>query len=132
VRTDVATHGNWKGVYGSEGYAIFGDSTSYPAYAQVTATGKADSPWASNPMPTTARSNARRTAASPPAGNGASFNVDVNLTDQATHRVAMYSAGLGQQHPGRPRRRASMPPPSKSSPRRPSRRITTACIWCGT
>ena len=40
VATDLATQGNWKGHYGSDGYAILNDSTSYPAYAVVTPTGK--------------------------------------------------------------------------------------------
>ncbi len=36
VGTDTTTQGNWKGVYGSDGYNVIGDTASYPAYAQVT------------------------------------------------------------------------------------------------
>jgi len=38
VKTDTTTQGNWKGVYGADGYNIIGDdgSTVYPAYATVT------------------------------------------------------------------------------------------------
>src|SRR5205814_2622244 len=45
VGTDTATQGNWKGKYGSNGYAVIGDSTSYPAYAVVTPSGKSDYTW---------------------------------------------------------------------------------------
>ena len=92
VATDLATQGNWKGHYGSDGYAILNDSTSYPAYAVVTPTGKADYVWAAQPD-TDPRALQRGVAAGRIAAcwySGSSFNVDVNLTDQATHRVALY------------------------------------------
>ena len=92
VATDLATQGNWKGHYGSEGYAILNDSTSYPAYAVVTPSGKADYVWAAQPD-ADPRALQRGVAAGRIAAcwySGGSFNVDVNLTDQATHRVALY------------------------------------------
>ena len=92
VATDLVTQGNWKGIYGSEGYAILNDSSSYPAYAQVTATGKADYVWAAQPG-TDPRALQRGVAAGRIAAcwySGSSFNVDVHLTDQATHRVTVY------------------------------------------
>ena len=92
VATDLVTQGNWKGRYGSEGYAILNDSTSYPAYATVTPSGKADHVWAAQPD-TDARALQRGVAAGRIAAcwySGSSFNVDVNLTDQATHRVTVY------------------------------------------
>src|SRR4051812_4424103 len=42
---DANTHGTWKGVYGSEGYNVIGDSASYPGYVQVTPVGKSDWVW---------------------------------------------------------------------------------------
>jgi len=36
VRTDTATQGTWKGTYGVNGYNVFDDTTSYPAYVTVT------------------------------------------------------------------------------------------------
>ena len=92
VATDLVTQGNWKGRYGSEGYAILNDSTSYPAYATVTPSGKADYVWAAQPD-TDPRALQRGVAAGRIAAcwySGSSFNVDVNLTDQATHRVTVY------------------------------------------
>ena len=35
VKSDDATQGNWKGVYGSQGYNIIGSAEKYPAYASV-------------------------------------------------------------------------------------------------
>ena len=40
IKTDVATQGTWKGVYGADGFAIANDVTNYPGYAQVTFSGK--------------------------------------------------------------------------------------------
>lgn len=39
VKSDSATGGNWKGVYGSEGFDILGDSSQYPPYASVSGSG---------------------------------------------------------------------------------------------
>ena len=39
IRTDTATQGTWKGVYGAEGYAIANDATAIrlmPKYAERT------------------------------------------------------------------------------------------------
>src|SRR6185295_2791781 len=49
VGTDVATKGNWQGVYGAQGYNIINDSSSYPAYAQVTPSGQQSCVWDAQP-----------------------------------------------------------------------------------
>ena len=36
VGRDTTTQGNWIGTYGSQGYNIIGNTTSYPGYATVT------------------------------------------------------------------------------------------------
>src|SRR5262249_44536711 len=36
LKRDTTTEGNWKGVYGSQGYNVIGNAVSYPAYANVT------------------------------------------------------------------------------------------------
>ena len=90
--SDSATQGNWKGVYGSDGYAIFGDSTSYPSYAQVTPSGKADYTWSAQPD-ADPRALQRGVAAGRIAScwySGSVINVDVNLTDGNNHQVTMY------------------------------------------
>jgi hypothetical protein len=92
VGADLATQGNWKGHYGSDGYAVFADSTSYPAYATLTASGKSDYTWAGQPD-ADARALQRGVAAGRIAAcwySSGSFSIDVNLTDGASHRVAFY------------------------------------------
>ncbi|MEP6663664.1 MAG: hypothetical protein ABJC04_08365 [Verrucomicrobiota bacterium] len=37
LRTDVVTKGNWKGVYGREGFVIINDQTNLPSFLQFTA-----------------------------------------------------------------------------------------------
>ena len=36
VRTDTTTQGNWRGVYGREGYAVANDATALPSYATLS------------------------------------------------------------------------------------------------
>jgi RHS repeat-associated protein len=93
VTTDTATQGNWKGVYGSDGYSVINDASSYPAYATVSVTGQGSYTWA--PSTTDARglqkagSTTDRIAAC--WYSATNFTVDVNLTDGNTHRVALYT-----------------------------------------
>jgi hypothetical protein len=90
---DVAALGTWKGVYGSDGYAIFEDSTAYPAYVRVVPEDKLDNTWDEAPTVTRAleRATSERIAACwySPGGVGGTFSIDVNLVDQATHSVAI-------------------------------------------
>jgi uncharacterized protein YndB with AHSA1/START domain len=90
VRMDVTTQGNWKGVYGSDGYAIFEDSAAYPAFARVVPEEKLDYTWDAKPASSRAlqRGAAGRIAAC--WYNPGSFSIDVNLIDEATHSVAVY------------------------------------------
>jgi hypothetical protein len=93
IGTDLVTQGNWKSVYGSDGYAIISDSTNYPAYAQVLATGKHDYVWAAQPD-TDPRALQRGVAAGRIAAtwfSSTSFAVDVNVTDGNLHNVALYN-----------------------------------------
>jgi hypothetical protein len=92
VRTDAATEGNWNGVYGADGYVLFGGSSNLPAYAQVSASGEQE--WTWDPAPTDPRapqdpaSSSGRIAASDYSGSG--FTIDVDLTDGNAHQVALY------------------------------------------
>jgi len=90
VKTDTTTQGSWKGVYGSKGFAIANDSTSYPSFAQVTLN-LISVTWTAS----TADARALLKAAVP--GRIAStwytwsnFGADINFTDGQTHQVAMY------------------------------------------
>src|SRR5579872_2967378 len=92
VKTDTATQGTWKGMYGSQGYNVFEDTASYPAYVNVTPTGKGDYVWA-NP---TSDMVALQKALSPTDRIAATwytsgtFTVDLNFTDGAQHQLAVY------------------------------------------
>ena len=93
VKTDTTTQGSWKGVYGSQGYNVFEDAFSYPAYVTVTPAGKGDYVW-TNP---TSDMIALQKALSPTDRIAAtwytsgSYTVDLNFTDGAQHQVAVYS-----------------------------------------
>ncbi|HET6384205.1 MAG TPA: fibronectin type III domain-containing protein, partial [Armatimonadota bacterium] len=90
--TDTTTQGSWKGVYGADGYNVFEDSASLPAYATLTPSStKRDYTW--NSAPTDVRALARGTTSGRIAAcwyNPTSFNMDLNLSDGLTHRVAFY------------------------------------------
>lgn len=98
---DYATQGTWGGTYGADGYAIFNDPASLPAYAQLSAAGAQSWTWASSTL------DPRAMQDSPAAGtrtagclySGSSFSLDLNLTDGAPHPVSIYLSdydGLGR------------------------------------
>jgi hypothetical protein len=91
IKTDTTTQGTWLNAYGKDGYALAGDATRYPSYAQVALGGKADWIWSSNTADTRAlqkASGSGRVAAVWYA-TGASMTMDVNLTGGA-HQLALY------------------------------------------
>lgn len=92
VRADTTTGGTWTGNYGTDGYSIFGGAASLPGYVQFSTSGAQTFTWAS---PTsdgralqTSPGAATRLAACDYAAN--SFTLNVNLTDGASHTVALY------------------------------------------
>ena len=48
LSTDASTQGNWKGVYGQDGYNIVNNSSSYPSGVTVTPSGNSSWTWASS------------------------------------------------------------------------------------
>jgi len=92
VKTDIATHGSWKGVYGASGYNVIGDAVSYPGFVTVTPAGTADYAWA-NPTSDVialqkAASSTDRIAAT--WYTSSSYTIDLNFTDGAQHQLAVY------------------------------------------
>jgi hypothetical protein len=93
LKADAATQGYWQGAYGGDGYNVVGaGAPSYPSYAAVTPAGNSAYTWAaSTPDPRALQKPAapgdRVVAAWYAPGT---FTVDVNLTDGATHQVALY------------------------------------------
>jgi uncharacterized delta-60 repeat protein len=89
--SDTATHGTWKGVYGSEGYNILQNAASYPSYARVTPSGTSDWTWQWSTTDADAlqRANATdRLAACWYSPSG--FSVTFNITDGQKHRLSLY------------------------------------------
>jgi len=92
VKTDTTTQGNWKGVYGANGYNVINDTVSYPGYANVTATNQFNYTWANSTadvrgLQKAVSSSDRIAAAWYTSGT---FTVDLNFTDGAQHQLAVY------------------------------------------
>ncbi len=89
---DSATQGAWTGLYGADGYVIENGGNAPPAYATVALTRDMNYIWAASSLDPraleTASGSASATAATFFAGS--SFNINLNLTDGKTHRVALY------------------------------------------
>ena len=92
VKTDNTTAGNWKSVYGTEGYNVVGDTASYPSYVSVTPAGNALWAWAAST--TDARGLQKAASTTDRIANcwysSSSFTIDMNFKDGKTHQVAMY------------------------------------------
>jgi subtilisin family serine protease len=99
VRTDTTTQGSWQGVYGTQGYNIINNASSYPSYATVTTSGAQSYTW------TSSTSDARALQKAAPATDriatawysGTSFTIDINLTDGNTHQVSIYALDWDRQ-----------------------------------
>ena len=93
VKTDEKTVGNWKGTYGAEGAIIVADSTNAPKYGTVTPADKEDFTWADSTDEERALKKAAADAKDRLAAcwySGTAFDIDINLTDDAEHQVAIY------------------------------------------
>ncbi len=94
VKADTAAQGNWKGVYGADGYNVLGDNSSfpnYPAYVQVNPSNEADYLWSDTT--TEARAMQKANAQGRVAAcwyQNPSFDLDLKFTDGRTHRLALY------------------------------------------
>ncbi len=89
---DLATAGNWAGIYGQDGYIIANDANNVPAYATVTSSGATPYTWASSSTDPrallTGPTSSARIAST--FYSGTSFSFDINLTDAQTHQLALY------------------------------------------
>lgn len=93
VKTDSATVGNWKGVYGADGNWVDSAPPALPGYATVASTGASEWVWNYGVDDLSALtlpgSSATRVAAcwySP-----TSLTFDINLTDGQAHNLALYA-----------------------------------------
>jgi hypothetical protein len=92
---DTGTHGNWVGKYGTDGFLIANDPSSVPAvYATTSFPGAAT--WTWNGSTNDARALLASPTGSPNARiastyySNTSFTIDLNLTDNQAHQVALY------------------------------------------
>ena len=91
VANDLTTKGTWKGVYGSQGYAIADLASSYPPSAQVGLSGQGAFTWqnpTNDPRALQKPDTTDRVASTWHASN--SFEIDINLTDGNWSQVALY------------------------------------------
>ena len=94
VKSDAATQGNWKGVYGADGWNVIGDTsgnaTSYPSYATVTPGSHLSGVWAASSLLPGALQSAAAGSANRMAGvwYQTSWSMDVDVT--GTHQLALY------------------------------------------
>ncbi len=92
VKTDTTTHGNWPGVYGSDGYIVVADSTLNPGYVSPAPAGQSQAAWTNS----TSDIRALKKPSNPSdriAGvwfSNSSFTVDLNITDGNTHQLTAY------------------------------------------
>ena len=94
VKTDTATHGTWKGVYGAAGYNVIGNATSYPAYATISATKNSSYTWASSTTNVRALQKASSKSTDRVAAcwyTSTAMTIAVNLTDGLVHPVSFYA-----------------------------------------
>jgi subtilisin family serine protease len=93
VTTDTTTLGSWRGVYGSQGYAIPYDSNS--SFNGLTLSGQSLAVWgfSSDPKATQMAPPAQTTDRLKSAWwSASSFTADVNITDGQAHQLAAYFA----------------------------------------
>jgi hypothetical protein len=89
VRIDSTTLGNWKGVYGSQGEYVAGDSLTDPSFATLSSNGYAYE-WASS---STSSQNLDRESSGRIGSMlyaAGQLQVGVDLTDGKVHQVAFY------------------------------------------
>jgi ELWxxDGT repeat protein len=95
---DTATQGNWQASYGADGYILNSGPASLPAYASLSFSGYYNYVWQASTTDQRALrqpTGSDRLAASWTGHNSASiplngFVADLDLTDGAFHRVAVY------------------------------------------
>ena len=94
VKTDTTTQGNWKGVYGGDGWNVINDSSANnptnPAYATVTPGSRLSAVWAASSLATNCPQVAAVGSAARMAGvwYQTSWSMAVNMT--GNHQIALY------------------------------------------
>jgi hypothetical protein len=91
VKTDVATKGNWRGVYGAQGFSVSGSGQTIPAYVALTQSGSQQYLWSDSTTETRALQKSTGTGRVASVWYAAdSFNIDFAFNDTIPHRVSVY------------------------------------------
>jgi hypothetical protein len=90
VRTDTTTAGNWKGVFGGQGYTLANDGSSLPTYATVNRTGGAAWTWVASTTDVRALQKAVGSDRIAATWYG-NFDTQLAFTDGQIHRIAVYA-----------------------------------------
>ena len=88
---DAATKGNWRGVYGADGYRVITGSSALPGYLTVNPRNHTEYQWTD--YSSDVRALQTTTGSARVAGcwfSSSSFEVDLNFSDGNTHRLALY------------------------------------------
>ena len=99
VKRDTSTEGNWIGTYGTQGYNVIGNASSYPAYATIQPAGESTGTWTTSTSAPQALRDASGTGriAAEWYSNNNSFVVNVDMVDGQAHDLALYALDWNNQ-----------------------------------
>ena len=90
IASDTATQGNWRKVYGSDGYSIANVAQTAPSYATASVENQLNWTWTSSTAdPRALQVGSSRTATT--WYNNTNFILDINFTDNNSHQLALYA-----------------------------------------
>jgi hypothetical protein len=91
VNADTSTQGNWRGVYGADGYSVAGDIQSLPSYALYGLQNSIDYVWASDSTDPRALQMASVYSRIAATWYNQTLFFDVNFTDGNSHQISFYA-----------------------------------------
>ncbi|MGV3773055.1 MAG: fibronectin type III domain-containing protein, partial [Verrucomicrobiales bacterium] len=91
LTADSVTKGNWKGVYGKDGFQIVADGAAMPGYANAFPQGQQSYQWSDTSSDIRAlQRNAVSARVAACWFSTSTFTIDVNLIDGNNHRLSLY------------------------------------------
>jgi hypothetical protein len=106
VKSDTATAGSWKGVYGADGVNVINNAVSYPTYVTVAPANYSSYTWAASTSDTRALQKPASATDRIEACwyTASSFTIDMAFQDALVHQVALYMADYDLYGNGRTQR----------------------------
>ena len=94
VNSDSSTQGNWKGIYGADGWNVIGDTSgnnpTYPAYASVAPGSRYSGIWSASSLSPAALQSSAPGSANRIAGVWYQTSWSMNVDVTGTHQLALY------------------------------------------